>query len=1207
MRPKILEIEGLQSFTEAQIIDFDTLAESGLFGIFGPTGSGKSTILDAITFALYGRVKRAEGGTQGIINSRCRTARVAYTFELNRNGVRTTYRMERTYQRKKNSLNACEPKVVRLIQITESEEIPLCDKAMEASAKIRELLGLNNDDFTRAVVIPQNSFQDFLMLNNSERRGMLERVFYLEEYGRQLNDKISRKIAILKSRIDVLTGELSGYTDASEDALKKAKREMEEASKLKDDVERELKGQEVLYNQAKEIWSLVRDMEDTVRKEREHKILEPEIVSKRQKLDKAVKADGLAAMINKSRELQLQLNETNTQLQKVMAELPGETNKLTETRTQYEGIRRESAIHQPRLVEQRTRLLDAFTVRQEIASLSARSHELTGLESKSKKAIDAIIEDIKGAEEEYDQLKKRLGDITKETEALKTKPEYRSEIQAGAVIEGEIERLDKSQNQQLTRKATIEKATQDIEKKLSDVQKEIEDSLKTQEELSSGYQALTKAKPGDRASVLGKMEYVRTAQGTYQMMVHKKKEIDQLIVKNEAQKSALKDLEHLCKEFEDTRLAVAATCEERHRELDQCIKELDTHTAYTLSTKLKEGEPCPVCGSSSHPMPATYGSSEEFGVLEKKAEAVGAMLTKAENELKEREKDALISVESLKAKREQLELSIRELENKEREFEAEGQKLPQRLKGLELEIICQEIDRADASIKEKLQAIDVWEKEHTALKEQLDKHNNVIGALLISENGIKSELRVNHDNEKQLKDELKEMSEKLDTMRLRHSEFLVRHSIISAVAELKKLSENDRSLSRMEDELERTRKMADEARKRIEQSNVELTKLNAEHIKLESDLKGMTDQISDKERRINELTGGTDIEEGLRSIDERLKGFEADEEKYSQRLEKFEKHCNELNTKKSLLDNQLNIYKESLQNETVKLTTSLTDNGFSGIEEAEASIIKPEIQKALKAEIEQYEQVLVNLVAQKQLLEKKLEARTITQEEWEQMEKLYMELVEQSKSAASASEVAKSSFSNIKAKHKRWVEIKKVYNEVNHKYGLFDQIQKLLKARHRKDNSFIDYIAEERLRYVAAKASQTLDDITRHKYALELDTESGFIIRDNANGGIHRMVSSLSGGETFLVSLSLALALSEQIQLKGQSPLEFFFLDEGFGTLDQGLLDTVLDSLERLSSNQRVIGVISHVPELKARMSYRLAVTPPTIDGEGSTVTIERA
>ena len=76
VRPRYLELEGLQSFKELQSIDFDRLGETGLFGIFGPTGSGKSTILDAITLALYGNVQRANRGTQGIINMSSANVRV---------------------------------------------------------------------------------------------------------------------------------------------------------------------------------------------------------------------------------------------------------------------------------------------------------------------------------------------------------------------------------------------------------------------------------------------------------------------------------------------------------------------------------------------------------------------------------------------------------------------------------------------------------------------------------------------------------------------------------------------------------------------------------------------------------------------------------------------------------------------------------------------------------------------------------------------------------------------------------------------------------------------------------------------------------------------------------------------------------------------------------------------------------------------------
>ncbi|MDD3439443.1 MAG: hypothetical protein PHI04_08530, partial [Clostridiaceae bacterium] len=70
---------------------------------------------------------------------------------------------------------------------------------------------------------------------------------------------------------------------------------------------------------------------------------------------------------------------------------------------------------------------------------------------------------------------------------------------------------------------------------------------------------------------------------------------------------------------------------------------------------------------------------------------------------------------------------------------------------------------------------------------------------------------------------------------------------------------------------------------------------------------------------------------------------------------------------------------------------------------------------------------------------------------------------------------------------------------------------------------------------------------------------------------------------------------------------EFFFLDEGFGTLDSSLLDIVIGALERLSTRERVIGLISHVPDLKRRITRRLVVEAPMVNGSGSRVIMEKA
>ncbi len=149
---------------------------------------------------------------------------------------------------------------------------------------------------------------------------------------------------------------------------------------------------------------------------------------------------------------------------------------------------------------------------------------------------------------------------------------------------------------------------------------------------------------------------------------------------------------------------------------------------------------------------------------------------------------------------------------------------------------------------------------------------------------------------------------------------------------------------------------------------------------------------------------------------------------------------------------------------------------------------------------------------------------------------------------------------------------------------LFERLKALVSG-----NKFIEFVAEEYLQSVAEGASGRLLSLTDGRYFLRYQT-GGFFVGDNFNGGNLRGVYTLSGGETFLVSLSLALSLSAEICAKSLRPIEFFFLDEGFGTLDERLVDTVMDSLERLKNEHFSIGIISHVEELKHRIDRKLTV-----------------
>jgi exonuclease SbcC len=144
-----------------------------------------------------------------------------------------------------------------------------------------------------------------------------------------------------------------------------------------------------------------------------------------------------------------------------------------------------------------------------------------------------------------------------------------------------------------------------------------------------------------------------------------------------------------------------------------------------------------------------------------------------------------------------------------------------------------------------------------------------------------------------------------------------------------------------------------------------------------------------------------------------------------------------------------------------------------------------------------------------------------------------------------------------------------------------------------RGDHFGDYIVNETLQILAARASQELLQISDGRYSL-LSVDGDFEVIDHANADERRSVKTLSGGETFLASLALALALSRHVgDLASEglgAKLEAVFVDEGFGTLDPETLDDVIDALERLRAEDLLVGVISHVPELAQRIRSGLEV-----------------
>ena len=149
-------------------------------------------------------------------------------------------------------------------------------------------------------------------------------------------------------------------------------------------------------------------------------------------------------------------------------------------------------------------------------------------------------------------------------------------------------------------------------------------------------------------------------------------------------------------------------------------------------------------------------------------------------------------------------------------------------------------------------------------------------------------------------------------------------------------------------------------------------------------------------------------------------------------------------------------------------------------------------------------------------------------------------------------------------------------------------------AIHLNATHFEKWLLDEAMVALAQGATELLLALSGEQYSLQVDAKSGnFVVVDHRNADEVRPARTLSGGETFLASLALALALADRIAslaARGAARLESIFLDEGFGSLDPDTLDVVASAIEELGASGRVVGVVSHVTELAERLPVRFEI-----------------
>lgn len=1126
MKPITLTVAGLHSFREKQTIDFSSLCEGGVFGIFGPTGSGKSSILDAMTLALYGKVERAANNTLGILNHAEEQLHVSFIFELeNANGAKR-YMIERSFKRA-DELRV-KSAVSRLIEIGD-ESVVLADKIGEVNLHIQDLLGLTIDDFTRAVVLPQGKFAEFLSLKGVDRRQMLQRLFNLEQYGDNLNKKLKSKLTKAKNELGEVVAEQTGLGDASSEAIKVAEQELKEVEILLEKRQTELNKVEADYEKSKNIWEWQQQKAALKTKMEEVNKNKPSIHLLEEKVKQAEASDRVQPYLE---EYEVARNSVDTwtatykTLQEQLLLKKAENNKASQS---YQHARSEKAEKLPALVTRKQQLLEAKSVQEKITVLKKES---------------VVLEQKADALRAHKLEKQRLVEdvslfITEELEKQKNRKEL---ITSKTISVNEREELRKAYDQ----KQAIVYNRKNLQELLTDVENKKNTVSETEKLLCTKNEELLQGKK--RLEAL----FVKTAT-TYDVVCNNERQSEVLIVRLEEMLA------------------------EKNQEVENIKR---NNLAIQLAGQLKAGEACPVCGSTEHPNPVMVHDDQ------------GKQL---EIEIKKLSEE-ITSLRGLSQEYTTLKLKLEQI----------SQGIVQEYPG-ELNIITD--NKAEQLIEQldlfsQIKALDVEQK---SLQQDLIQLQET-GRKAIQ--GIRAVVQhisqLNHTNElnQSAYQEVVERVKKLEeTIQVQMTEWkqTFKDVVFEAVeTRLQGISKNDKLVQELSQEVEKSATLLQQKENEKNKYLTECNEFDRSIVECTSTLRSKEESLKELLERLAKEVGNNDIDQLLKETEHMLNYLEETESKAYETWQHVQKECNKLENEAHAASQSLNEGKLRLEKATTKWNEVLSQTSFAQIEEVKAAHLSKEVQNSYKDQIETFWDTFKQLEAELLKINNLLQGSELSIEKWQEIQQMREEMRAMLNETVEAKGAALKALQVLHEKHERFNELEERRLELDKLVEQYNKLQSVFKG-----NSFVEYIAEEQLVQVSLEATERLGILTRQRYAIEVDSQGGFIMRDDANGGVRRPVTTLSGGETFLTSLALALSLSAQIQLRGEYPLQFFFLDEGFGTLDSDLLDTVVSALEKLHSEQLAVGVISHVQELRARLPKRLIVEPAEHSGRGTVVRLE--
>lgn len=1202
---KILSVKflNLNSLKGEHQIHFDRppFTESGLFAITGPTGAGKTTILDAITVALYGRVHRHNKDVDEIMSRHTAECYSEVEFEVKEKRYRAKWSLRRSRGKVDGALQA------EKMELSEAESGHLIGGHTSTLIKqaIVDLCGLDYNQFLRSVVLSQGDFTRFLKADDNERSELLEKITDTAIYS-DISRLVFDRQREEKEKLDFLSTKLDDAKVFSEE-------------------ERDLH-QQNLANLDKQVSGLKRD----------HDIL----------IAKINWLDNLGKLKEKKEQLDLQLVEKQ--------------GIYSANTADFERLKKHlnAASYRPALVE-------IETISNRAQNVTSDFNQLNELLPGYIKSLDAASQHFEAATVAVDSSQKKLTEAEPLLEKVfRWDADIENQQQQTTKSEAQHQQVQASvkllQTQEIQKTETLRQLEQSLAEheawlkendgdkqldkhllvlkehhsKLQDIDNTLHSALLEQEK----FRSLEERENEQLVTNISKIDQYRIE------LEEKKKQVNQLTAKLEADYRG-QQLEVM--ESEQGNLPkLISTCENQFRLADSfrkntteqfALRELISSNKLSLDEQsqaflilqqkkeeaeihlddlrqlaetqqriqkyeadrslLKPEQPCPLCGSEHHPYIEGKYQNLLTETEKKKNEQIAdvALLSKQCND-----KGIEVNTLSLTLEKNQKELEklIIEQTNLLEEFNQNNVLLPKSLDIDKFETISAIIFKKKQEY-EKLQqdiyAIRELNKQITEAQNEVSRVNELIitaeGRIATSTERVKT----NTENLNRISDQIKAQNDR---------RILALKDIINLLSPYK-VDFDENKISLLEETLF--------ARYQKYNSTTEvLQQLSLQHAALKADLintgEALVEKFKEKSKFETDLIAEQDKLRQLKAerfdlfqdknpgtererLNRKLKEGGELKEQAQQILNQKAEYVKLTEAKLSQYSKDLEDSQEKIKQLTAKLLAILQKEGIDTIEDLLTRFLPDEqagqlaeLEKDLESTISALKQMLTSTTTEFQSEADK----NLTPENETDLQPL-LEIAQQS-IASFNQDIGKlkqilEEDSKLKAKY---AEITAAIELQKKEYSKWAKLSSLIgSADGKKFSRFAQGLTLARLTDLAnlhlLKLSDRYQILKSDKKDLEL------LIVDGYQADVIRPMATLSGGESFLVSLALALGLSDLASRKVQ--INSLFIDEGFGTLDSETLDIAISALENLQAKGKTVGIISHVEALKERIGTQIQLT----------------